>query len=349
MAAYKEIVSALLGAYQTRADFEDLVFQSGERTLDLIATTGDLTNDIRRVVKVATTERWLHDLLAAAAEDRPNVAELARLRDETRPITVPMADPWKSVMVNGQPLVDRDQIRFAVKDLEGQRSRILIVHGEPTSGKSHTANLVTWRAGENQHQLVQLDLSRLWDAVNGNVAAGARPRLAPRDVAISLCDQLSIDRAIIPQTDEQDSRWAIAFCDRFQARLDPAATYWIVIDEFNKVPVSQQAADFFKELATRVSTTLINVRLVLLGYSDTLSTNVEPGVIREQVSYLREEDLLIYFAELYRIIGRPDDAEGIAESLDRVRSKLTQQDLAVLRELGQALAQELRLVLRKQV
>jgi hypothetical protein len=122
-----------------------------------------------------------------------------------------------------------------------------------------------------------------------------------------------------------------------------------VIDEFNKVPVSQQAADFFKELATRVSTTLINVRLVLLGYSDTLSTNVEPGVIREQVSYLREEDLLIYFAELYRIIGRPDDAEGIAESLDRVRSKLTQQDLAVLRELGQALAQELRLVLRKQV
>jgi hypothetical protein len=349
MAAYKEIVTALLAAYRIRADFEDLVFQAGERTLDQIATTGDLTNDVRRVVKVATTERWLHDLLAAAAADRPNVAELTRLRDETRPITVPFDDPWKSVMVNGQPLVDRDPIRFAIRDLEGQRSRILIVHGEPTSGKTHTANLVTWRASENQHQLVQLDLSRLWDAANGNVTAGARPRLAPRDVAISLCDQLQIDRAIIPLTDEQDSRWAIAFCDRFQARLDTAVTYWIVIDEFNKVPVSQQAADFFKELATRVSTTLTNVRLVLLGYNDTLSTNVEPGVIREQVGYLGEEDLKIYFAELYRLIGRPDDAEGIAESLARVKGKLMQQDLTALRELGQALAQESRQVLRKKV
>lgn len=349
MAAVKEIVNALLEAYKVRADFEFLVFSVDERSLDQIANTGNLTDDIRRVVMVAKTQDWLHALLVAAADDRANVAELERLRDATRPITVETADPWKSVMINGQPLVDRDPIRAAVRDLEDHRSRILVVHGEPTSGKTHTANLVTWRAGANQHLLVSLDLWRLWDVATRNAAADAKPRLAPREVAVSLCDQLKIDHAIIPPNDEQDSRWAISFCDRLQARLAPETIYWIVIDEFNKVAVSQQAADFFKELATRVSTTLTNVRLVLLGYNDTLPTNVEPGVIREQVGYLAEDDLKIYFAELYRIIGRPDDAGGIAESFARVRSKLSQQDLAVLRELGQALAQESRQVLRKKV
>ena len=187
MADVKQIVNALLGAYQIRADFEFLIFQVGERSLDQIAKTENLTNDIRRVVMVAMTQRWVHQLLVAAAEDRPAVAALARLRDETRPIDeVPAGDPWKGVMINGQPLVDRDPIRFAVKDLEDQRSRILIVHGEPTSGKTHTANLVTWRAAANQHQLVLLDLSRLWDAASGQVAADARARLSPRDIAVSL-------------------------------------------------------------------------------------------------------------------------------------------------------------------
>ena len=349
MASFKEIVTALLDAYQVRADFEFLVFSVLQRSLDQIADTGDLTNDIRRVVMVATTEKWLHQLLTAAAEDRAAVAELARLRDETRPISVDAADPWKSVMVNGQPLVDRDPIRFAVRDLEDQRSRILVVHGEPTSGKTHTTNLITWRAGANEHQLVSLDLWKLWDAATRNLAADAKPRLSPRDVAISLCEQLKIDLTIIPPHDEQDSRWAISFCDRLQGRLAPTTTYWVVIDEFNKVPVSQQAADLFKELATRVSTTLTNVRLVLLGYSETLPTNVEPGVIREQVGYLVEDDVKLYFAELYRTIGRPDDVEGIAGSFARVRDKLRQQDLAALRELGQALAQESRQVLRKKI
>jgi hypothetical protein len=349
MAAFKEIVEALRQAYQVRDDFEALIFQARGITLDQLATSGNLVNDIRRVVMVATTQQWLHQLLVEAADDRPASPDLVRLRDETQPISVPADDPWKSVMINGQPLVDRDPIRFAIRDLEGQRSRILIVHGEPTSGKTHTVNLVTWRASQNQDRLVLLDLERLWVAASGNVAADARPRLAPRDVAMSLCDQLQIDHGIIPRSDEQDSRWAIAFCDRLQARLDAATTYWVVIDEFNKVPVSQQAGDLFKELATRVSTTLTNVRLVLLGYNDTLSTNVEPGVIREQVGYLLENDLKVYFAELYRIIGRPDDAQGIAESFARVRSKLTQQDLAVLRDLGRALGQESRDVLRKKV
>lgn len=349
MPSIKEILQALLAAYKNREDFATLVVMANDtRTLDQLANTGNLTNDIRAVVMVARQEGWLHDLLQEAAAAIPGVPELARLRDSVAPIQAEAADPWKALMINGQPLVDREPLRNAVQDLENQLGRILVVFGEPTVGKTHIGNLVTWRAGENQHKLVVVDLLKLWESATNNAGGGpeAKPRLVPQEIALSLCDQLEIDREIIPPGDEQDSRWAITFCNRLQGRLKPDADYWLLFDEYNKVPVSQQAADLIKELASRVATALPRVRLALLGYDETLPQNASAATIRNQLKYLSEDDLKVFFAELYQVAGRADDAAGIAASLDRVRSRINPADVDAMRDLGQALAAEAREILR---
>lgn len=342
MATVKEVINALLPRFTNRGDFDTLVTFAVERSLDQISTAGDLTADIRRVVVVAKNEGWLYKLLAEAAEQRPNDAVITGLRDSLAPLSADLADPWRAFVVNGQPLVDRYPTRDAVKDLDDDKSRILVVFGKPTTGKTHIANLIVWRAAEQADRIVSIDLAELWGR-----ASTAQRRLTPRDLAERFCDQLKIDYGIIPPNDEQDSRWAIVFCDRLQGQISGAARCWVVIDEFNKVPVSQQVADLIKEFARRVSTALPNVRLVLLGFADTLPTNVEPGVLREELPYLLEADIKDFFADLYTSIGRGDDAQGIAESVAKVRPRLDPTDAVAIRALGVALAQEARDVRKK--
>ena len=184
-------------------------------------------------------------------------------------------------------MVDRDPIRTSVRQLDSNQARILVVFGDQATGKSHITNLITWRAAADPlTRMVSVDLAQLWQ-----IASAEQRRLTPRDIATRFCDQLGIGYEIIPGNDEQDSRWAIIFCDRLQPRLATGQLHWFVIDEFNKIPASQQVVDLIKELATRVSTVMTNVRLVLLGYADVLPTNVEPGVLREQVLHLGEDDI----------------------------------------------------------
>src|SRR4051812_47581445 len=115
MPTIKDLVNAFANAFDKRDDLETVVlFTSDDRSLDLISKTDNLRNDIRALVMVAKKQGWLHALLTQAANERPQDKVLASLRDETAPLSTDPADPWKAFVINGQPLVDRDPIRFAV-------------------------------------------------------------------------------------------------------------------------------------------------------------------------------------------------------------------------------------------
>ena len=286
MATVKEIAQALGAAFKTRDDLETLVTYASGQTLDQVTSPGTLQIEILRVVVAAKGNDWLHSLLDEASRLRPGNQSLDDLRMAVAPISTNPANPWQALVINGQPLVDRDPIRTSVRQLDANQARILVIFGEPATGKSHITNLIAWRASAATTPMVAVDLAQLWQ-----IASAEQRRLTPRDIAMRFCDQLGIGYDIIPGNDEQDSRWAIIFCDRLQPRLAAAQVHWFVIDEFNKIPASQQIVDLIKEFATRVSTTMTNVRLVLLGYADTLPTNVEPGVLRQQVLHLGETDI----------------------------------------------------------
>lgn len=346
----KRLLDALLAAYQKREDFEFLVFSIDNRPLDQLARTGDLTNDIRRVVMVATQERWIADLVAEAASDRPRVAELADLAKELTPIVTlaAVADPWKACLVNGLPLVDRQPVRDAVRNLDTQGgSRLLSISGPATSGKSHTLNLVSWRADEGKDGLVLIELSKLVDR-----SAAAQDPVSPRRLAEAICEQMGVDPALLlPEGGEQDSRWGYAFCNRLQAYVlkqraaNPSPVrWWIAIDELNSVPISQQTSDLLKELATRIGKVLTEFRLVLLGYADVLPPNIG-AVQRAELEHLTGDELQTYFIDLYLSTGKPPDPDRVAQAIAYVLQRFNPSDPLRMRALGEHVAAETQAIL----
>lgn len=340
MATVKEISLALTATFKTRDDLEQLVIFASGLTLDQVTSPASLPIEIQRVVVAARTNSWLLQLLDEASQMRPDDQALKDLLKAAAPISANPANPWQALVINGQPLVDRDAIRTSVRQLDANQARILVVFGDEATGKSHLSNLITWRATEAAARMVTVNLEQLW-----KLASAENRRLAPRDIAMRFCDQLGFGYEIIPSNDEQDSRWAIIFCDRVQARLDAGQVYWFVVDEFNKIATSQQIVDLVKEFASRVSTTMANVRLVLLGFGDTLPTSVEPGVLRQRVPHLAESDIKEYFANLYASVGRGHDAPAIAGSVAKVLPLLHPSDAVTIRGLGVTLAQEARAVI----
>jgi Effector-associated domain 1 len=342
----KRVIKALLDAYKNRPDLELLVFQVDNRSLDQISTSGDLTRDTRRLVMVATQERWIAQLLAEAADDRPVVGDLRALADELAPLAPSAsANPWKARVINGVPLVDREPVRAAFKELDSTSgSRVLTVSGPATSGKSYTVNLATWRATESGDGQVWIDLSKLVDR-----SSGARLPVDPHRVAKSICDQMQVkDTSVLDGSGEQDARWNIAFCDRLQGylRQQRRATgsterWWIVLDEFNSVPVSQQANDLIKELATRVAGVLTDVRLILLGYAEPLQIGAG-AVIRTEVDFITPTELEEYFVELNKSLALPAPASEIAAAIARVLQKVDPSDPLRMRVLGEQVAIETR-------
>jgi hypothetical protein len=336
--------AALLDAYDSRDDFELLVYSVGQRSLDQIAKTQNLERDIRRVVMVALRDHWIVELLTQAAGERPEVAAIAQLAAELAPAATPAtADPWKACRPNGLPFVDRAPVREAVRDLDGDLgSRILAVGGPSTSGKSHVSNLVAWRAGQNRDGLVFIELPKLVDH-----SAAADDPVPPRTLAEAICEQMGLDKdALLPGPGEQDSRWSYAFCNRLQAHVlkqrtleGPVKRWWIVIDEFNSLPLSQQTADLLKELATRVGRVITEFRLVLLGYDAVLSPDVG-AVQRAQIQVLTGQELEEYFIDLFQELGRPVDAKRVADAIAAVLQEFNPKDPLRMRALGKSVAAE---------
>lgn len=339
----KRLNEALLEAYTDRDDFELLVFSIGQRSLDQIAKTANLANDIRRVVMVALRDHWIMELVAEAATQRDQVPVLAQLATDLAPAAAPAAaDPWRACVVNGLPLVDREPVRDAVRDLDERDGRVLTVAGKSTSGKSHMFNLVSWRAGENRDGVVFIELSKLADG-----SAEAADPVPPRRLAEVICEQMGLDKdVLLPGPGEQDSRWGYAFCNRFQAHvvkqrtLDPSwKRWWIVIDEFNSVPMSQQSNDLLKELATRIGKVIGELRLVLLGYADVLPPTIG-AVRRAELDLLTGQELEEYFINLFKGLGRPVDTARVAQAIASVLQRFNPKDPLRMRALGETVASE---------
>lgn len=284
------------------------------------------------LVKAAHEESWLPDLLRLAIVERSDNPALKAIEAELSQVTLPAGfDPFHLCCLTGDyVMVNRSRLRTVLKAMTAPDSkRILLVRdrsaksdasagGGTKTGKSLSMQFITAVGLHVDSYLpICIDLGRFKNAL------GSQLDITPHDMAKKITMLLGYEPAIVPASrrDAQWSRWSIEFCDQFEARArDDKRRPWIVIDEFNKVSLLQETLDLIKQLADRISLSLPDFRMVLIGFGDALPPQVGPHLEEEALDRsVAARDLVEFFmrAADQRRLAATDKmiASAAAESL----------------------------------
>jgi hypothetical protein len=339
-----EIRIALAAVYPTWPRFASAL-QDVDMQPDLLERNGlKYEENLNEVIREAAADGWLLKLidqrLAKVPADPALQAISTFLRAYDAPAGVECFDVVR--LTGSHVMVDRFAFRRALREISKPLGkRILVVMGEPKTGKSHSVQLISYVngiLGTFQLRIVDLEVfNRLRDQ-----SQPIQP-VQPLELAQRLIKLLNF-RMELPAapTDSQWSRWVLNFCDDFEAaaalRADPQ---WIVIDGFNSVLVSQPALDLVKELAYRINQGLRHFRLVLLGFDSSLPVQVLPTVEVEKILRISEVDLIQFFATAYEQAGVPLDEQIIASAVRRILAQVDPVDPEFLRKLAVLASYEL--------
>lgn len=343
--------AAFNDAFTTRDDLNSVVYSAMSQTLDQLALGDNLPAIIEKLIWKASDEDWLDELIAAAREKRPNHQALARLHEQPRVISaLESSDHFEATYLLGQPLVNRRHLRDVLKQLDaGDEPRVLVIDGDPVSGKTYSSRFINYLAGKRKtFKVAKVDLERL--------ARGEGGPVRPATVARSIVSQWGLDGMPEPGQ-EQDSTWVDLFCDWLTGVLGSSPTNcWIVIDGFGKALVAQGTHDLVEQLGLRSYENLPALRLVLVSYKklQDLRALVGPNVEYEWIARIGRDELTTGLVQFFGLVylerqdrrGLPDDQAQLQplmiESANRVLDKVRDDDPNRLLELSWAVAEETR-------
>jgi hypothetical protein len=223
--------------------------------------------------------------------------------------------------------VTRESLGTALQELcrpNGQRTLAVStasIRQRIKTGKSHSLQMISYLEQiVGGFEVVQVDLE------DETRAVGSGGLIQPHDLAKRITAQMGCKHVLpAPPSDGQWARWTLDFCDNFHPVAKKAPKTWIVIDSFHAVLLPAETVDLLKALAQLINTTLSNLRMVLLGYSDSFPPKILPTVAEEPVKLISEDELMEFFARAYR-------EKSVAFTADKVADKV----VAVLEGLDPA-------------
>jgi hypothetical protein len=293
----RRLTKALTEAFPTEAALAQMVYFADltpPRTLQAITTASGIDALVRELMTRADGEGWLPKLVDEAAKQNPHQG-LAEFRDEIKPlILAAAANHYRVLLMGDRPLIDRENLREAVERLATGKKRILVIDGDPVSGKSHTIWFI--RHLHDHHRnfgLVWIDLRELAKAAKQGV-------IEPVEIARSMALQMGIPDVISAREEETWAAWINGFCDRLTGRLATAdRPWWLVMDSFAAVALPQDSLGLVKTLCERLVINIPNLNLILLSYKDSIPDTVEPDVHRETIERIDAPQVGLFFKALY--------------------------------------------------
>jgi hypothetical protein len=292
----------------------------GGRELDQVSLAPNLTLIVSEMIGEASKKGWLDELVDAFGKEFPQDTSLAAFIREATPASPrrAQAEPYDACFVESHPFVNRGPLRELLRSLHApkpkalKKPRILIIRGNTKSGKSHTKYLINHLAAKYGFEKAFVDL-----ASNGGDVS--RPTVARTIGAL-----MRLTGVPQPGT-EQLTRWALNFFADFVGQIGDSA-WWLVIDDFEHVSVSDELAEFIDELAGKINLSLPNVRLILIGYKREPLSTVSRIVVQETTEPISDEQLANFFAQFYReygpALGDDELSDKIAEHVPEVRAKM---------------------------
>lgn len=315
-----KIHTAMVGAYPSPEAMDRLLGPLDRWFSDFVIVGATFGPNVLSALRTADDEGWLPRLLRAASNGVPADTELGALA-----IAYASSDYAAGVdhftlcrLSGGYVMIDRDPLRRSMRRLyDPAGQRILQVTGKNCSGKSHTRRLIL-HLNEmlGTFELVDIDLEEQLRML------GPDHVFYPDDLARLLVLRLGYVDFVVaaPPEDQQWARWNLEFCTAFQARAaNDQQRHWVVVDAFNKVPLSDQVIDLIKELAVRVSRELFRFRLVLVGYGASFPLGVLPTVMKDSPDPIGPKELTTFLLR-YLKEERPDLSDEVRT--DRVARAL---------------------------
>lgn len=339
-----KIQKTLVAAFPLEASFKEVVLFANH-VLDQVSGAGQpLTTRVLETIKHAEANNWLNQLLSMAADMVPADEALRDLRDEMRAQAPPddLSPYYMCRLGAGTVMVNRKKLREAVEELHDlQGRRIFVIRGDSRSGKSHSLQLITFISQfVGGFTIVPVDLDPHRDDQERRV-------IGARDLASRLVT-LSDYKIALPEDpkDLQWSKWVTTFGDSFATEAAKhEGIRWIVIDSMNKVLLDQPAVDLVQDLVTRVFKTLPRLRLVLVGYDQSLPPLILPYIQEEKIERISDKELVEFFVLAYREMKRAasDEAvsEAVTEAVSRILEQVDMQSGDYLLKLGPLAAQEI--------
>ena len=284
----------------------------GGRSLDALALGSNLDEIVWGLIRAAETGTppFLDELVTAFLAKFAHDAEVQKFSEAIKPpaqrAARTVARPYYACFLPTGPFVDRDDLRPALEYLHDhtahptKKPRILVVTGDPNSGKSHTKHLLNHLGVQYAFQPALVDFSR-W--TGGEVT--------PVHVGQRIAQRLKC--TVPPVGDEQLTRWSMIFFDTVVPEIGNAA-HWLVID-FGRVNISKDVAEFIDELATQVTDAMPNMRLVLLGYTKPLTTSAKRIVEQDSTREITETELSKFFAQFYSEYGPQLEDEELTDRI----------------------------------
>ncbi len=289
-----------------------------QRTLASVTTASGLLTQVRELITKADAEGWLPKLVDEAAKSNPAHAGLSAFRNEIKPLILAAnVNHYRAVLMGDRLLIDRDAVRGAFERLANAQKRIVIVDGEPVTGKSHTVWFIRYL--RDQHK----NFGLIWIDLRDLAKASPDGLIEPTAIARSMAKQMSLDPTLVPDRGEQTwAAWISDFCDGLTGKLATAEKpWWLVVDNFTALRLPQETLDLLKKLCERLAINIPNLFLVLLGYKDTVPPQVEADIERETITRIDATEVGLFFKELYDSRQIPvTEAEIAGKVADVLRS-----------------------------
>jgi hypothetical protein len=344
----RRLVTALLGAFPNENALTDMIYFADftpPKTLPSITTASGLTSMVRELITKADAEGWLPKLVDEAAKSNPADLALGQFRDELKPLIIAAnANHYRVLLMGDRPLIDREPLRQAMERLATGQKRILVVDGDPVTGKSHTIWFIRYLRDQHKNfNLVWIDLKELFRAAPDGV-------ISPSMIASSMAGQMGMRDLVQLREEETWAAWTNVFCDNLTGRLANAANpWWLVVDNFAAVRLPQDSLGLVKKLCERLSINIPNLNVVLLSYKESVPETVEPDVERETIVSVDAGHVGLFFKELYESRQRPASDQVIAQKvaevlravdpkhprrLEAIGAEVTRVAKSILQELG---------------
>ncbi|MCU7821230.1 effector-associated domain EAD1-containing protein [Kitasatospora sp. DSM 101779] len=323
-----------------------------DRRLDAISGGGDLRTIAHEVIDLAEREGWIEEFLDALCHGRfPAVVALAERLLTAVPAGPPVLagpdgdtaeDPYATDLLGQRLFLDRTLLRTHLKDLvSDSRSRVLLVTGPRSCGKSYTWYLVSHVAQQLQSfKPILVDLSEWADQV-----------CTPFDLMSSVASQLKLPEPTVDQY-AQGAAQARRLRDWLVGQLydeSVRAKYLLVVDSLDHVPLQADTAALIDHLAgAAIRERLPGLRVLLLGYGRPGLAALD-SVLTEPVGTIDRRVLCDFFGRLACGLDTEIAPPVIENIVDRMLDMLPADRAAAIRQLPDTVRDTANAVFDRQV
>jgi hypothetical protein len=291
-----------------------------------------IDNIVNVVVDRALLERWISPIVAKISRNPANTAELdvilSLLADQAQPTC---ADPFDEVLLEGnRPFANRIDLRLSLRTLCAVAgSPLLVVTGEPQTGKSFSFYLAQHIARQHGFITSQFDVSKLAEPVKLATDVLRRIGIPLKDDTTGLESGQRSGKDLADQVkdalEERKQRRLLVF-DGFPSSTDP--------------PLPPETVSFIVRLATYADEELRPfLRVLLIRFHETLPDAIDDVAERDQAEPFSDADMLAVLKQVAKARGWKVSDQALQHEINQVAGKSLRERFQLMRKTIRRLSQ----------